>query len=162
MLRQSILVTATLALAPGTARAQIELQGFLGSSVSSPSPLSITQAGQPDLHITAHWATRPFRPTWYYAARVAYWRGSRGWALDFTHHKMYLSDPPDPIQHFELSNGLNMVTVSRAFRSRDLSWAVGVGPVVTFPLSRVRGTEMERGRGFWGGTSCREQPRWRA
>lgn len=64
---------------------------------------------------------------------------------------MYLSDPPEPIQQFELSNGLNMVTVSRAFRSRELSWAVGGGPVVTFPITRVRGEGLERGRGFWGG-----------
>jgi len=149
--RRSVLVAATLALAPRAALAQVELQGFLGSSVNSPSPLSITQRGQPDLHLTGHWATRPFRPTWYYAARLALWRGNRGWALDFTHHKMYLIDRPGPIQRFELSNGVNMVTVSRAFRSRKLSWAVGAGPVVTFPISRVRGTELERRRGFFGG-----------
>lgn len=93
---------------------------------------------------------------------MALWRGNRGWALDFTHHKMYLIDPPEPIQQFELNNGLNMVTVSRAFRSQKLSWAVGAGPVVTFPINRVRGTGLERGRGFFGGTFCRARPRWRA
>lgn len=151
MLRRLALVSVILAAAPHAAAAQLEVQGFLGSSVSVPSPLSIAQKGQPDVHITAHWATRPFHPTWYYAARVAIWRGTRGWALDFTHHKVYLTAPPDPIQRFELSNGLNMIALSRTFRSHHLSWAVGAGPVVTFPISRVRGRELEGNRGFFGG-----------
>lgn len=150
MLRRFVLAAA-IVVAPRAALAQIEVEGFLGSSVSSPSPLSITQRGQPDLHITAHWATRPFHPTWYYAGRVGLWRGNRGWLLEFTHHKMYMIDPPGTIQQFELSNGVNMATLSRGFRRGKLSWAVGAGPVMTFPLSRVRGNALERGRGFFGG-----------
>ena len=45
---------------PAPALAQLELQAFLGTSVSAPSPLWITQRGQPGLDFTAHWATRPF------------------------------------------------------------------------------------------------------
>ena len=151
MLRLLVLLTALLGLLTRPALAQIEVQGFLGSSFSASTPLSITQHGQPDLHVTAHWATRAFRPTWYYAARIGLWRGDRGWLLDFTHHKMDMTDRPPEIQQFEIFNGVNMVTVSRGFRRGKLSWALGAGPIVTFPVNRVRGLALERGRGFFGG-----------
>ena len=133
------------------AAAQIEVQAFAGSSVSLPSPLSITQAGQPDIRLTAHWATRPFQDTPYYAARIALWRGNRGWLLDFTHHKVYLTNPPPEVQFFRITNGVNILTLSRGFRHRKLSYAFGAGPVITFPVTRVRGRENGGGRGFWGG-----------
>jgi hypothetical protein len=151
VIRLVILFTALLGLVARPALAQIEVEGFLGSSFSAPTPLSITQHGQPDLHVTAHWATRPFRPTWYYAGRIALWRGNRGWLLDFTHHKMDMTDRPPEIQQFEIFNGVNMLTVSRGFRHGKLSWALGAGPVITFPVNRVRGLALKRGRGFFGG-----------
>jgi hypothetical protein len=149
--RTFLLVVAILGLAPRPAFGQIEVQAFFGSSFSAPTPLSITQRGQPDLRVTAHWATRPFRPTWYYAGRIGFWRGNRGWLLDFTHHKMDMTDRPAGIQQFEILNGANMMTVSRGFRRGKLSWAMGAGPIVTFPVNRVRGRALERGRGFFGG-----------
>jgi len=133
------------------AAAQVELQVFAGSSVSLPSPLSISQAGQSDIRLTAHWATRPFQNTPYYAARIALWRGNRGWLLDFTHHKVYLTNPPAEVEFFRITNGVNMLTLSRGFRQGDFSYAFGAGPVITFPVTRVRGLENGGGRGFWGG-----------
>ncbi len=151
-LRPSLILLVGLLLA-SPAAAQIEVEGFLGSSVSAPSPLWIIQRGQPDLHLTGHWATRPFRPTWYYAGRIGLWRGTRGWLLDFTHHKMTLIDRPSTIQQFALTNGVNILTVSRGFRRGHFSWALGAGPTFTFPVNRVRGEALERGRGrgFFGG-----------
>jgi hypothetical protein len=147
--RLLILVAALCRAVP--AAAQFEAQVFAGSSVNLPSPLRIVQDGQPDIAFTAHWATRPFLDTPYYAARVALWRGRRGWLLDFTHHKMYLTNPPGEVQFFRLTNGVNMLTVSRGFRRGTFSYAVGAGPVITFPVTRVRGRENGGGRGFWGG-----------
>ena len=60
-------------------------------------------------------------------------------------------DRPGSIQQFEISNGVNLVTVSRGFRSGKFSWAIGGGPVITFPRNRVRGLEHARGQGFFGG-----------
>jgi hypothetical protein len=136
---------------PATAWAQLELQAFLGSSVSAPSPLSITQEGRPDLEFTAHWATRPFLDTWYYAGRIGLWKGNRGWLLDFTHHKIYLTNAPPEIQRFRITNGMNLFTLSRGFRRGQLTYAVGGGPVITFPKTRVRDERLEAGRGFLGG-----------
>ena len=128
MLRRCWMMPVALVLVTRPAHAQVEFQAFLGSSVSAPSPLTITQAGQPDLHFTAHWATRPWLDTWYYAGRIGLWRGDRGWLLDFTHHKIYLTNGPAEVQRFRITNGMNMITVSRGFRH-------GPNLVVPLPIS---------------------------
>jgi hypothetical protein len=149
--RFALLTLLILAGQPAPARAQIELQGFFGSSVSLPTPLTITQQGRPDIHFTAHWATRPFLDTWYYAGRIGVWSGHRGWLFDFTHHKVYLTNGPPEVQRFRITNGMNLFTVSRGFRRGRLSYAVGAGPVITFPITRVRNRTLDNGRGFLGG-----------
>jgi hypothetical protein len=136
---------------PASARAQVELQGFLGSSVSVPTPLSISQAGQPPIHFTAHWATRPWLDTWYYGGRIGVWSGKRGWLFDFTHHKIYLTNGPSEVQKFRITNGMNLFTLSRGFRRGRFSYAIGAGPVITFPINRIRDRKLESGRGFLGG-----------
>jgi hypothetical protein len=146
-----LLILLGLAGRPTRALAQIELQAFLGSSVSAPSPLSISQRGQPDLDFTAHWATRPWLDTWYYAGRIGLWKGDRGWLFDFIHHKMYLNNNPPEVQKFRITNGMNMFVLSRGFRRGKLTYAVGAGPVITYPINRVRGEKLESGRGFLGG-----------
>jgi hypothetical protein len=149
--RLALLLPLCLAGWPAAALAQIELHGFLGSSVSAPSPLSIRQWGQPNLDFTAHWATRPFLDTWYYGGRIGFWSGNRGWLLDYTHHKIYLTNGPPEVQRFRITNGMNLFTISRGFRRRHLTYAVGAGPVITFPINRVRGRKLESDRGFLGG-----------
>ena len=151
MRRSIVLGLLILAGRPAAARAQVELQGFFGSSVSLPTPLTITQAGEPDLHFTAHWATRPFLDTWYYGGRIGVWSGNRGWLFDFTHHKVYLTNGPAEVQRFRITNGMNLFTVSRGFRRGRLSYAIGAGPVITFPINRVRDRRLTGDRGFWGG-----------
>jgi hypothetical protein len=146
-----LLILLGLAGRPTRALAQIELQAFLGSSVSAPSPLSISQQGRPDLDFTAHWATRPWLDTWYYAGRIGLWQGDRGWLFDFVHHKIYLTNNPPDVQKFRITNGLNMFVLSRGFRRGKLTYALGAGPVITYPINRVRGEKLESGRGFLGG-----------
>jgi hypothetical protein len=140
-----------IVLWPSPAAAQVELQGFLGSSVSVPTPLTITQDGQPDIHFTAHWSTRTFKDTWYYAGRIGFWKGNRGWFLDFIHHKLYLQNPPPEVQRFRITNGMNMFTVSRAFRRGKFSYAFGAGPVITYPRNIVRDQKLDETRGFLNG-----------
>jgi hypothetical protein len=149
--RLLLLLLLGLAGRAAPALAQVELQAFLGSAVSAPTPLSITQQGQPTLDFTAHWATRPWLDTWYYAGRVGLWKANRGWLLDFTHHKIYLTNGPSEIQKFRITNGMNLFTLSRGFRRGKLTYAIGAGPVITYPVNRVRGQRLESGRGFLGG-----------
>jgi hypothetical protein len=146
-----LLLALLPAAAPLAAQTRVELQGFLGSSASAPTPISFSQAGEADLRFTAHWATQPWEDTWYYAGRVGLWRGHRGWILDFTHHKIYLTNPPPEVQQFRVTNGMNMFTLSRGFEHGHLTWQIGAGPVVTYPISTVRGRELDSDRGFLGG-----------
>jgi hypothetical protein len=149
--RYALLTLLALAGRPVQARAQVELQGFFGSPVSLPTRLSISQQGEPDIRFTAHWATRPFLDTWYYAGRLGVWSGNRGWLFDFTHHKIYLTNGPAEVQKFRITNGMNLFTVSRGYRHGLLSYAIGAGPVITYPINRVRDRKLESGRGFAGG-----------
>jgi len=151
VLRFLALLLVCLAGRPAPALAQLELQAFLGTAVSASTPLSITQRDLPGLDFTAHWDTRPFLDTWYYAGRIGLWSGDRGWLFDFTHHKIYLTNPPPEVQKFRITNGMNMFTLSRGFRRGLFSYALGAGPVITFPANRVRGQELPSGRGFLGG-----------
>ena len=141
-----------LALAPRSATAQIEVQAFFGSAASLPLPISIHQNGEPDLNFTAHWDTKPTRPTWYYAWRIGVWKGNRGWRLDHTHHKIYLTNPPAEVQQFRITNGFNIVTISRAFRSKNLTYSIGAGPVITYPINTIRNKRLGHDVGWNGYT----------
>jgi len=138
------------ALAPARAWAQVEVQLFGGSAVNLPLPITISQTGQPDIHFTARWATRPGRATWYYAWRVGLWSGDKGWRLDHTHHKIYLTNNPPGVDTLRVTNGFNMVTVSRAFRKGNLTYSLGAGPVITYPISTIRGKKFSHDNGVGG------------
>ena len=145
-----LLALGALLISPGPVACQVEIQALLGSAQSVPLPITISQDGQPDLHFTAHWATRPTRPTWYYAWRLGFWSGNRGWRLDHTHHKIYLTNPPSEVTALRVTNGFNILSVSRAFRQGHLTYSVGAGPVITFPISTVRGKKFTHDNGLGG------------
>jgi hypothetical protein len=142
------LAAATL-VRPATAQ-KAEIQAYWGSAASLPLPISIVQRGQPDLDFTARWTTRPARAAIYYAFRFGLWSGNRGWRLDYTHHKIYLENPPPEVQEFRITNGFNILTISRAYRSNRLTYGFGAGPVFTYPYNRVRGRELDQDRGLAG------------
>jgi hypothetical protein len=173
MARSALLIALGAVTIPGWATAQttIEAQLFMGSALSAPLPVTISQTGQPDVRFTAHWDTNPLRPTFYYAARLGLWRGGRGWRMDLTHHKLYLTGSrPSEVQEFRITNGFNMVTVSRAFRRNRFTYSFGAGPVITYPINTIRGRRLDH-EGGWdgyhlsGGTmvamATREVPLWR-
>ena len=143
---------SALAVAPRSATAQIEVQAFFGSAASLPLPITIHQDGETDLNFTAHWDTKPTRPTWYYAWRIGVWKGNRGWRLDHTHHKIYLTNPPAEVQQFRITNGFNIATISRAFRSKNLTYSIGAGPVITYPINTIRNKRLGHDVGWNGYT----------
>jgi hypothetical protein len=143
-------VAAALGGHPRRAIAQLEVQLFGGTAASLPLPVTISQAGEPDIRFTARWDTKPTHPTFYYAWRIGLWRNDRGWRLDHTHHKIYLVNPPPEVDAFRITNGFNIVTLSRAFRSRHLTYSIGAGPVITYPISTVRGKKFDHDNGWDG------------
>ncbi len=152
-LARAIVLAALLSgLGSRPGRAQVTVEGFLGSAVSLPTLLTIRQAGFEDLRFTAHYSTRPYsgETSWYYQAQIGLWKGRSAWILGFLHHKLYLDDPPPDVQRFELTHGFNIIYLARAWRHDKMVYSVGAGPVVTSPQVTVRGQSASGARWFPG------------
>lgn len=135
----SALTALALWLAPAPAAAQVTFEAFFGTAFNVPTPLTITQAGQPAIHFTAHYETRPLDSRQYYAWRLGRWTDDNGWVVEHVHHKVYLDRPTAEVQAFEVSHGYNLVTIDRGWRRGASQVLVGGGVVVAFPHSEVRG-----------------------
>jgi hypothetical protein len=127
------------------------IEGFAGSAVSAKTPLTIRQTGFPELRLTAHYATRPWTGSPYYAARIGRWTGGHAWEVELVHHKLYLTNPPPEIQHFEVSHGYNLVTVNRAARYGGVIARVGAGVVIAHPETTIRERVQTSSAGGLGG-----------
>lgn len=138
------------ALFPKSTHAQWTLEAFLGSALSVPSPLSIHQYGEERIHFTARYDTKPFKESPYYAWRIAKWSRNRAWEFELVHHKLYLSNPPDEVQHFEVSHGYNLITVNRAWKNRGFIFRAGAGIVATHPETKIREKRLPWGEGLDG------------
>lgn len=145
-LTRSLLVASLGLLLAGPLVAQARpdrwsLEFFGGTAFNLHTPFVVSQAGQPEIAMTAEWDTRPFFAAPYYAYRIARMDsgGRRGWAFDFTHHKLYLQNRPPEIGKFEISHGYNLLTYSRLWRRKALLWSLGGGMVIGHPENTVRG-----------------------
>jgi hypothetical protein len=140
-------------LLPVVAHAQTTFEAYGGTSFSLPLPVSIVQHGFPDLSFTAHFKTRPFKDTWYYQFRLGLWKGSRGWLIEFLHHKLYLDQTrphPPEVKRFDITNGFSLITVSRAWQWNQTMVAAGAGTVLGYPITTVRNRRNGNGEGLGG------------
>ena len=133
------IAAAALALAARPLPAQVTVEAFTGSAYNFPTPLTISQSGEPDIGFNAHYETRPLEDTPYFGARVSFWKNDRAWIGTFVHHKLYLRDPPPDVQWFRITYGFNMATVGLGWRRGRLSYTFGLGAVVTHASNMVRG-----------------------
>lgn len=120
---------------------------FAGTAWSLPMPLRIEQPGQPDLHFKARYRTRPWRGSPYYAYRVGY----EQWEAELVHHKLYLQNPPQEVEHFEVSHGYNLAMVNYAQPSYGFVIRFGLGLVIAHPEGRIRGRSVGPVRSLLGG-----------
>jgi hypothetical protein len=149
--RLAVLLALPIATTPLPARAQLFAEGFLGSALSAPLPLTVAQRGFADLRFTARYETRPLEGSPYYAWRTGYWRRGRGWAVGLLHHKLYLRDPPSDIQRFEISHGYNLVALTHGWLRGANYYRVGGGAVIAHPETLVRGRTTPQDGGPLGG-----------
>ncbi|MGE5189763.1 MAG: hypothetical protein ACM3NF_06870 [Gemmatimonadota bacterium] len=122
----------------------------VGIPLGFPSPMTIRQAGQPDLKLRARFRSRPFRSPIYYGWRIGRWEGHRGWEVELVHDKLYLVDGPAEIGAFAISHGFNLLTVNRAWDREGVVVRVGAGAVVAHPENTVRGKELPGDGGLLG------------
>ena len=130
-----------LLVAPSPSQAQVTFEFYVGSAINVPTPLTITQSGFPDISETGHYAVKPFEDRMYYAARLGYWKGNTGWLLELLHHKLYLEDPPEDVESFEVTHGYNIITINRGWRPGGFVVLAGGGLVIPHSNSIVRGRE---------------------
>ena len=127
------------------------VEAYTGAPVNLSTPLSIEQSGQPTLRITAQYETRPFELPRYYHVHIGRWSGKSEWAVELTHHKIFLSNPPAEVGAFAASHGYNLLTANRGWELPFDIWArVGLGIVISHPESTVRGQKFGENGGFYG------------
>ena len=115
-----------------------------GAVYNFPIPLTIQQAGEPDIHMTAHYETRPFTSPYYYDLRIGKWDGDTAWEFEDIHHKIYLQNTTPDVSHFSISHGYNLFTINRAWLTKNkYIWRVGLGVVIAHPESTVRGQTID-------------------
>lgn len=150
-------VACALALLAGTGAAHARprprwaVEAHLGAAWNLPLPLAIRQEGEEELRLRARRNTRAFEFPLYYVGRVTTRDGGGGWALDLTHHKVYLANPPAEVGSFSVSHGYNLLTLHRTIDRDALRYGFGAGVVVAHPESEVRGRRLEERGGTIGG-----------
>lgn len=148
-LRRISLKSGTAALALGLiviaprAEAQMpDISVYLGaqragdSTVSGNDPL-----GTGPFSFGASWDGRSFEMPPYYGVRATWWQNDRfGWALDFTHSKIYADDATLAASGFtrlEFTDGLNNLTFGPVYQWQDLGQGftpyVGAGAGAIIP-----------------------------
>ncbi|HEY7515041.1 MAG TPA: hypothetical protein VIC87_11210 [Vicinamibacteria bacterium] len=142
---------AAVLLGRGAEAAEWRVELLGGMAASFGSPLTVRQAGEPDLEIAADWAGRSLDSPIYYAARLGRWTQSTGLSLQLVHHKLYLQNPPPEIQAFSVSHGYNLLTLEGGWLAGGFELRAGAGLVIAHPESTVRGQAREETGGLFGG-----------
>jgi len=148
-------VFASLASGRAKGLTSISMEAAAGSAYNIPTWLEIHQSGkdesgedlEPINLDNARYDTRPFYDAPYYMLRVGFWFDDRAWEFEMIHHKIYLGNEPDEVDHFNISHGYNLMTVNRVWEVHDLHWRLGAGIVLAHPEIKVRGKELDPNKG---------------
>lgn len=124
--------------APAEAQDRFGIEAFLGTAVNAPASLTLRQDGEADLSFNAKYETRPLRQPVYWSVRVTWLRPRTALELQFTHDKLYLTNPPPDVQHFEVTHGFNLLTLAHRWRFRPVDLRLGGGIVLPHPDGTVR------------------------
>ncbi len=147
------IAAALLLLASHPVRAQhrFTFQASGGGAWNASLPVTVRQAGQPDIDFTADWETKPFTGPFYWVVKASLEDRSGAWELQLLHDKLYLSDEPTEVEAFEVTHGFNLLTLARSFRlGKGFSFRGGAGAVLAHAETTVRG-EHEGSAGNLGG-----------
>jgi len=68
--------------------------------------------------------------------------------LELLHHKLYLEDPPDEIESFSVSHGLNLLTLDGAWPLGPVRIRAGGGLVIAHPEGSIRGVRIDESAGI--------------
>lgn len=151
MHKRLMLILTILLIFCSASFAEWTFQIGTGSAYSFKSPLLIEQDGEEDIHVNAEYETKALATqAWYYDMRLGYWEDGHAWEIETLHHKLYLKNKPDDVQHFAISHGYNLNTLNYAFLWKGVILRAGLGFVMTHPETTIRNKENEDDGGFNG------------
>lgn len=134
--------TSSLIMAQG-----FSAEVFAGTAWNIPTSLRIEQSGEEPLHFKAHYRTRPWKGSPYYAYRLGYDK----WEAELIHHKLYLQNPPPEVQHFEVSHGYNLAMINYTQPVDGFTIRFGIGLVIAHPEGTIRGRSVGPVKSLLGG-----------
>jgi hypothetical protein len=140
-----------LIFASNTAQTQklITIEFYSGLPYNVPLPLTISQSGEQDISLTAHYRSDPFSIPIYWNWRISYWNDNHAFEIEATHHKIFLKDTSPEIQEFSISHGFNTITVNYAWKDYGFVFRAGVGLVLAHPESIIRGKRFDESAGIF-------------
>jgi len=103
------------------------------------SPLLIQQEGRDNLVVTAEYETKSFDDIPYFVLRLNYKLRKIIFELQFMHHKINLTNTSGEIQHFEITDGFNILSINYRLITKYLDFRFGLGAAITYCNSTVRG-----------------------
>ncbi len=146
VMRLSALVAAFSALlfcSISNAENRWSVEVFGGDAYNFHNRLKISQDGGYSQSLSADYSTRALRSPPYYVLRAARWSNAAAWELSLIHHKLYLNNPPAGVSDLSISHGFNILSLDRAFRTRDWTYRFGAGPVITHAEATILGTKYD-------------------
>lgn len=154
-----LLVLLSLCLLPSFSFAGWSIEGYMGTAYSIPMRLIIEQPGEETIDYTAHWDTKPLYDAPYYGWRIGRWEEGKAWEFELIHHKIYLTNPTDEIQNFNVSHGYNLLTINRGWSDGPVILRLGAGAVVAHPENEIRNQNFDTheglfNRGFYFAGPC--------
>lgn len=142
---------------PHDPRHRWSFEYHFGGTYNFELPLTIVQAGYPDIYIRrAIYETEPFTSPHYWNWRFIKWFGLHGVQFEGIHHKLYLKNKPPEVQRFGISHGYNMCILNYVRNYKWYNLSFGGGSVLLHPESTIRGMKWPEGPGFdWHGYRLR-------
>lgn len=147
---QILLLSAILFFNTANAQKLLTVEFYSGIPVNVPLPLRISQAGENDIDITAHYNTEAFKAPIYWNWRISFWNDDHAYEIEGTHHKIFLDNKPPEVQEFSISHGFNTITFNYAWKDFGFIFRAGAGVVLAHPESTVRGKKLEESDGILG------------
>lgn len=150
LLASSALAALLTAPFATSAAAEIELGIYGGWQTSPHSDISGNLPSSGDFSEFIGWDGKSFAMPPYYGLRATYWQNeTTGWALEWTHAKVYGAHDSSLFNRLEFTDGLNLITVNYAKRWQnrwdDFTPYVSAGVGISLPHVDIEPTNAADG-----------------
>lgn len=110
-----------------------------GLPINIISPLIIKQKNQPTIRLWARYYSEPYTLPVYWDIKLSRKKSSTFYELELMHHKLYLQNKTNEIQHFGISHGFNLLIFNTVKETKHFISRWGLGIVIAHPESEIRG-----------------------